>query len=516
MKTLNNIALMLLFSIAFMFTSTDANAGCEYDSSQLTFSENANSVYIYPFGGFEGEFLVQWREKDTGDPWIVSELITSHVFTLEPLKECTKYEFCIRKKCGPAEWSDWSEIFCVMTLCDCPCDSPIEINTPADAYEFYAYLYANEYIGIPHYFEWGPVGGPYTTTQITTEHFSTLFDLNPCTKYEYRVIVYCPEYKECPEACEIQGGTQVSPFYTFMTPGCHDDDGIAPVECCDYIFMVDNSGSMNEDDILEAECEIQNFINTVQDACPDCASNFAITNWASGTSSSNILSNFDCDPTVDLGDHSGGGTNIGNAGSDVADWLDSGELNSENKCLHVVIYTDAGCSQYNGYEHGVQDLLDAGATSVSLVAFENHDCEGVEETITAAGGVYTETNPGDCTEKGGITKPRSSKRIYKYDPNDPDKLLEVIEPGKQASTEQLKVYPMPFSDVINIDVNLETESDITIEIYNTMGTVVHRQTKSNRSKGNQTISIDNTLPQGTYSYKISFDSQTFTGNLLKI
>ncbi len=521
MKKLNNLLMVALFSFAFLLGATDMRAQCDYDPSDLDYDVFNTAVYIYPWGGVSGDFLVLWRVKGDLD-WNNTGLTSSHVITISDLEECTKYEFCVIEKCGPGQWSelDPEEIFCIMTLCECPCDSPIEITGEAGAFNTSAYLYAYGYDGIPHYFEYWPKNpdGPSTTTAITEDYFTEIEDLEPCREYGYRLIVYCPEYEECPEACEVQGGAEVSDVHCFMTTGCHEDEG----KCCDYLFMVDRSGSMSQEQLDEVACQIEAVIDEVQHDCGDCASEFAISTWQDDREGSVVLNDFECDPNVDLGDAmTGPGTDIGNATGDAADWLEDGTLNTDNRCLHVIIYTDTGCSDYDDeFAHGVQELLDAGATTVSVVALENHGCEGVLGPIEAAGGTYTEIEEGDCTEGllGNDSESRSStpKRIYIYDPNNPDVLLKVIEPGSKVNTNALNVYPMPFVDVINIDYTLETRSDITVEIYNSIGELVLKEVQTNRNKGKQTISINNELPQGSYSYILSINNETHSGKLLKI
>ncbi len=512
--------MMAIFSFAFLFTGPDLSAQCIYDLDQLTYTENSTSLYIYPWGGVSGEFLVLWREKGTGPGWNNTGLTSSHVAIISDLEECTKYEFCILEKCGPGDWSteETTEIVCVMTLCDCPCDEPITISPEAGAHTTSAWVYANGYVGIDHYFEYWAVDSPGSTmtTTIQTGHATLLEDLDPCRKYAYRLIVFCPEYEECPDACEVQGGAEVSETHYFMTMGCHEDGG----KCCDYLFMVDKSGSMTQEELAEIECQIEATIDSIQMEC-GCESGFAVSTWQDDHEDSNVLNDFECDPTIDLGGPTGGGTDIGNATGDAADWLEDGSLNTDNECLNVIIFTDTGCRDYDEeFTQGVQDLLDAGASSVSVVSIGNHGCEEVLEPIENANGTYTEIDPGDCTEgllgNDSETRSSSAKRIYIFDDKNPDLLLRIIEPGAQINSNTLNVYPMPFSDVINIDYNLDTQSDITIEIYNTFGTVVHKESRTNSPKGANTISIENTLPQGTYTYQINFGKQTHSGTMLKI
>jgi len=526
MKTLNKVALTFIMLTAFLFSSADIEAQCVYDLDQLKFTENSTSVYIYPFGGSTGEFTVQWRTKGVG-AWNVSGLISSHVWTMadEPLEECTKYEFCIREKCGPNDWSELSDTVCVMTLCECPCDEPIEITTEAQAFEFSAHLYAYGYEDYPHYFEYWPIDpdAPGTITPIFTGHAITVDDLEPCRKYAYRLIVYCPQYPECPDACEYTEEARWSEIDTFMTTGCKETDPIGPVECCDYLFVVDKSGSMSNSDLAEAECQIQNFINQVQEACPEeCGATFAITTWQERDDESEVVNNFECDPVVDLGDRTPGEDDIGNAADQIADWLGNGTIDPDldgehKKCLHVIIYTDAGCNFYEGFNEGVDHIIEAGATSVSLVAFENHGCEGAEDAVQGTGGVYTESSAGDCVPNEGLQSGESSIRsTAQYDPNNANVLIEEMPKKRSTVSKNLTIYPMPFTDVFNIQCQLENESDIRVELYNTLGSLVYKTTSKNQSKGNHTLSIDTSLPQGTYTYKIDFDGKTFTGNIIKI
>jgi len=516
---------MASFIFAFMFLGNQVNAQpCPYSSDQITLTVNNTSAYVYPFttasGGFvSGRFQVLWREVGTPG-WNNSLEVSSHFFTIQPLEECTKYEYCVRKKCGPNNWSDFTEILTFMTPCECPCDEDIVISSEADPFETAAYLYAQGYTELNHQFFYRPKnsGQQWQHTPWTFSHYDYIDDLIPCTDYEYYLVVQCPEY-DCPDACEYDGETKASEIHCFKTLGCHPDtptDTIAPVDCCDYIFLVDKSGSMSDEDIAEAECRIQRFIDQVIEACPEeCGATFSITTFQ-GTNNQDILNDFECNPTVDLG-HSGGGDNISDATNQVSDWLDDRTLDpgEDSRCLHVVIYTDALCSSYGDFGDAVDNLVHSGATSVSLVAFEDRHfvtqgCEGTQDIVEDTGGNYTEGNIGDCVEGGGIIgNSVADGRSNSNDPNDLGNVVETITP------EMISVYPQPFTSLVNFDINLNTNSDIKIEVFNNVGAQVINQIDKNRAKGKNTVSIQTDLPQGTYFYKVTFENQTQTGKILK-
>jgi len=535
MKTLNKIAYVALFAFAFLFISVDASSQCTYDASQMVITPDDTSILIEPFNGQNGRFRIQWKVRDQavcddhscpqgtcGD----SGFVSGSSFTITGLDECTEYAFCVSEWCGPNNWSPFVW-FCTETTEDCYCDESIVLDQAATIpsnMNTAAWLYSYPYDAINHTYGYRLKGSqdPYMFTPEDTGCCTLIDDLLPCAEYEYYIIVDCPD---C-HSCEWQAPTRPSALYCFETPGCHVPpiDTLGPIGCCDYLFIVDKSGSMSDADITEAECEIGNFIDAVQADCPDCTANFAITTFGNGTSQSDIENDFECDPHVDFGPRDPFGTNVGGGIQDADDWLNDGSLNppgeGEDQCLHVIIYTDAPCGGYGDtFGTSITNITNSGATSVSLVSFGRAPCEGETDHITDTGGTITESTPGDCVPNFAPDGDSASSRSSLTSQEEEEKAERLlIEGGKDivVNSDNVAVYPMPFTDVVYFDLDLEADSDVIIEIYNNVGAQVYKETSKNRTKGTNQFTIQNDLPTGSYFYKITLDNNSYSGKLSKI
>jgi len=107
-----------------------------------------------------------------------------------------------------------------------------------------------------------------------------------------------------------------------------------------------------------------------------------------------------------------------------------------------------------------------------------------------------------CTTTTQLTKTTSKTKSFTND----------LEP--QLSLNNLKVYPNPAKDVLNIECYLESNKFVTIEIYGIDGKRYHTNKLETR-KGNNKQNINiSSLRTGLYILKISIDSKTLFKKIL--
>ena len=87
-----------------------------------------------------------------------------------------------------------------------------------------------------------------------------------------------------------------------------------------------------------------------------------------------------------------------------------------------------------------------------------------------------------------------------------------------STKSDVKVYPIPFTDKLNISVENITDGNIFIQIYDVSGKIIYNQTKS---VGNGNIVIDingdiGILQTGTYFYSITSKNFSKSGKMLKV
>lgn len=78
------------------------------------------------------------------------------------------------------------------------------------------------------------------------------------------------------------------------------------------------------------------------------------------------------------------------------------------------------------------------------------------------------------------------------------------------------VYPIPFTNVINFDVNFESATDVTISIVDVSGRSIKANTYSMVSGANQISLEANDIAPGSYFYTISTKDGYSSGRLLKV
>jgi type IX secretion system substrate protein len=80
----------------------------------------------------------------------------------------------------------------------------------------------------------------------------------------------------------------------------------------------------------------------------------------------------------------------------------------------------------------------------------------------------------------------------------------------------LSVYPNPCNDKARIMYTLQNQSDVMLNIYNSMGMIVSSSGFENQPMGNQRIELPaEKLPNGIYIYKLLIDNDLIVGKIIK-
>lgn len=83
-----------------------------------------------------------------------------------------------------------------------------------------------------------------------------------------------------------------------------------------------------------------------------------------------------------------------------------------------------------------------------------------------------------------------------------------------ANTMQVTVYPNPAHGFANLDINLESASDITVNMADATGRVVLQAGKTKLAAGKHSIQLNtSSLASGIYVYQIIADREMLTGKL---
>ncbi|MDW3645742.1 MAG: T9SS type A sorting domain-containing protein [Bacteroidia bacterium] len=98
----------------------------------------------------------------------------------------------------------------------------------------------------------------------------------------------------------------------------------------------------------------------------------------------------------------------------------------------------------------------------------------------------------------------------------------IFYPGGVTSTEeellaqlQINAFPNPFQDILNLDIELESPQDLTIELFDLQGRLLYQKEKPNMIPGKSRMDISTAgWPEGMYLYKISGDGFHKAGRIV--
>ena len=162
---------------------------CEVDESLVSVVVTENSAVVTPAGGAQAFFKVRHRVAGT-TTWSTSTNINATDFEILSLLSCTDYEFQVRIRCAPGDWSAWSNTMTFTTLCPCDLDLSSLFSDPD-----YSYIYVYPFGGFPEDFNyrWRELGTTTWTTGTETNSNNIFANgLDDCTDYEFQVQLICP------------------------------------------------------------------------------------------------------------------------------------------------------------------------------------------------------------------------------------------------------------------------------------------------------------------------------------
>lgn len=89
------------------------------------------------------------------------------------------------------------------------------------------------------------------------------------------------------------------------------------------------------------------------------------------------------------------------------------------------------------------------------------------------------------------------------------------ESVEENSINNLRVFPNPFSDITTISFELNSASDIKLEVVNMQGKIVRSENFGQMSNGTNTITIDGkSLAVGIYHYRIISDQEIYSDQII--
>ncbi len=248
-----------------------------------------------------------------------------------------------------------------------------------------------------------------------------------------------------PEECDLNVYTEVEKSFEY------DCD-------CDYLFMVDESGSVENDDWDEMHCSITDLMAEIDAICEDsCGSRFSVIQW-SDTDLQHLNSDFSCTP-VDFGRwFHNDGTNVGDAINFLKDLMDGGEgFQPNEECFKVVIFTDVGCYNFEDTDAGYfADQVKMCLPNVEffIVDYSSDDLVDCETALDVVDDADGNANPNDvipsefdCETGLGVDEITDTLFTYfinlEIDPSCIDPVItwtaygggEILPPGSGTSVE---------------------------------------------------------------------------------
>ena len=101
---------------------------------------------------------------------------------------------------------------------------------------------------------------------------------------------------------------------------------------------------------------------------------------------------------------------------------------------------------------------------------------------------------------------------YQYD-NSPAAITEVLE---QANSWQVKVYPNPTNQVVNVAFNLPTNENVSFALFDVQGKMLIETSPKQLNKGLNEQSIDlSVYPAGQYLIHLKGQNTTITKTIIK-
>jgi TPR repeat protein len=105
---------------------------------------------------------------------------------------------------------------------------------------------------------------------------------------------------------------------------------------------------------------------------------------------------------------------------------------------------------------------------------------------------------------------------YEIEPREPlYPTLAVLEKMPDDPITITNIYPNPFQNNIKVDFEITSGQKIKPEIYNGIGVKVYSGTKLNYPKGKNSMNINLSLPQGTYTLYLKGDNYICSHNIIR-
>ncbi|MBL4592829.1 MAG: Omp28-related outer membrane protein [Flavobacteriales bacterium] len=181
--------------------------------------------------------------------------------------------------------------------------------------------------------------------------------------------------------------------------------------------------------------------------------------------------------TWDLIDDATGNPVPGGTGGPYADLGSNGTLANN----HSITLSNTGCYTFNIYD-AYGDGINAGY-GAGNVTFEN------------TGGTQVFFNNGQ----------------YGGDDREPFELTSITGVDEVITENSISIYPNPTNDVATISFNLTESTSVTMEVYNTMGSLVFSNGTKTMNSGSQKIVFDGTeLPNGIYFVNLTVGDNLIT------
>lgn len=132
--------------------------------------------------------------------------------------------------------------------------------------------------------------------------------------------------------------------------------------------------------------------------------------------------------------------------------------------------------------------------------------------------IYPNPNPVPTSYTGEISVLKNWlwQRLVWLDSNMPG-TCDVGIASNDSQQNSIHTFPNPFMNTFNINYNIDTNTNIKIELLNTLGDELQIVFEGNKSKGNYEEEVSaQQLPAGIYIVKLSLDKQVYYQKMIKL
>lgn len=455
----------------------------------------------------DGEEVI-FRYRQIGHTqWTESNVQTAYYYRATSLEPGTDYEFQVKRKCCPSNWSDYSfsHRFTTPGAQGSPCDNLFGSRlTTSSITENSAYVYTSKPYGdVSNQFRYRFVGGAlWSYTDVSSNYFRRLSNLAEGTDYEFQVR----------HECEQGTWTEFSDLENFATQGvtaCNEvfDVDLYTSNTTDngtYVYTTQPYGRVNNkfryrpigsSDWTESN-EDDKYYRYLTDLMPGTEYEFQVAHFCQGW----VWTDWSYSSSFKT---TGGGS--GNCDAISGDRLYFNSVSASNAYVYTPQPFGLVANQFR-YKITSAPNWNFSTTSTQYYRYLRNLVGNTDYEFQ----VRHECAVGEWTDWSDSQNFTTSFRS----PNPVEKRLLPPVDGVRQVNNAATVFPNPATDQITIAFDSELQSDVQLNISNVGG---ERLLSTEATEGSiQTIVDLSELMSGVYIMSYQYDDQIITKKIFKL